>query len=74
MEKLFDSSPDRGRNQFAIDGPGANEGPVVLDRVPCSVCQHDVPLSEAVVAEATDYLMYFCGLDCYARWRNLLQA
>jgi Domain of unknown function (DUF3330) len=39
------------------------------DRVPCQVCQHDIPLSEAVVAEATDYVVYFCGLDCYERWR-----
>ncbi len=39
-----------------------------LDRVPCLVCQHDIPLSEAVVSEATDYVVYFCGLDCYERW------
>ena len=43
---------------------------VVLDSVPCNVCQHEVPTSEAVVAEATDYVVYFCGLDCYERWRN----
>ena len=47
---------------------------VALERVPCDVCQHEIPLSEAVVAEATDYVVYFCGLDCYARWRRLRQA
>jgi hypothetical protein len=38
--------------------------------VPCAVCEHEVPASEAVVAEAVDYMVYFCGLDCYERWRN----
>ena len=44
--------------------------PVVLDRVLCNVCEYEVPLSEAVVPEATDYMVYFCGLDCYERWRS----
>jgi hypothetical protein len=35
----------------------------------CAVCRHEVPLSEAVVPEATDYLIYLCGLDCYQQWR-----
>lgn len=43
---------------------------VPLERVPCDVCHHDIPLSEAVVAEATDYVVYFCGLACYDRWRR----
>jgi Domain of unknown function (DUF3330) len=38
-------------------------------QVRCAVCEHDVPLSEAVVPEASDYMAYFCGLDCYQRWR-----
>jgi Domain of unknown function (DUF3330) len=47
---------------------------VPLERVPCNVCQHDIPASEALVAEATDYVIYFCGLDCYDRWRHRGQA
>jgi len=43
---------------------------VILDRVPCNVCQHEDPASEALVAEATDYVVYFCGLDFYERWRK----
>jgi hypothetical protein len=39
-----------------------------LHQVFCSTCQHEVPLSEVVVAEAVDYVVYFCGLDCYERW------
>ena len=36
----------------------------------CSACEREVPISEAVVPEASDYMAYFCGLDCYARWRG----
>jgi len=28
----------------------------------------DVPLSEARIFEAVDYVAYFCGLECYSRW------
>ena len=47
---------------------------VPLERVPCHVCQHDIPISEAVAAEVTDYVVYFCGLDCYDRWRHQREA
>ena len=36
----------------------------------CSVCEHEVPVSEALVPEATDYVVYLCGLDCYERWSS----
>jgi Domain of unknown function (DUF3330). len=37
--------------------------------VSCRSCLNEIPLSEAVVPEASDYLPYFCSLDCYASWR-----
>ena len=43
---------------------------ILPQRISCSVCQHEVPLSEAVVPEAADYVAYFCSLDCYAAWRT----
>ena len=39
-------------------------------RVGCCSCGRDVPLSEAVVPEASDYVAYFCGLECYALWHS----
>jgi hypothetical protein len=42
--------------------------PVTL--VPCEVCRHEILLSEALPAEATEYVAYFCGLDCFHRWRG----
>jgi hypothetical protein len=38
--------------------------------ITCAVCLHEVPISEAIVPEATDYVVYLCGLDCYQRWRQ----
>jgi hypothetical protein len=32
--------------------------------------EQEVPVSEAVVPEAVDYVVHLCGLECYARWRN----
>jgi hypothetical protein len=40
-------------------------------RVACGVCLKEVPKSEAVSPEASDYVIYFCGLDCFATWKNL---
>lgn len=39
--------------------------------ISCAVCHHEIPLSAAVSREASDYVEYYCGLDCYERWRNL---
>jgi hypothetical protein len=39
-------------------------------QISCTVCEHEVPLSEAVVREASDYMAHFCGLECYERWRK----
>jgi hypothetical protein len=36
--------------------------------VPCEVCLKEIPRSEAVNAEAEDYVAHFCGLDCYRAW------
>lgn len=40
------------------------------DRIACKVCFKEIPLSEAVNEEATDYVLHFCGLECYAKWRK----
>jgi hypothetical protein len=42
--------------------------PVTLAPLSCNVCEHEIPGSEAVVAEAVDYVLYFCGYDCFQQW------
>ena len=45
--------------------------PVQEDRVACEVCLREVPRSESLVPEAADYVAYFCGLECFEKWKNL---
>jgi len=37
-------------------------------RVVCEVCLKEVPVSAAQSDEASDYVFYFCGSDCHAKW------
>ena len=39
--------------------------PVTLS---CAACQEEIPVSEQMSAEATDYVAHVCGLECYRRW------
>lgn len=36
--------------------------------VPCAQCMREVPVSEAKVFEAVDYVAYICGPECYSKW------
>lgn len=40
------------------------------ERVSCEVCLKEIPGSEAAMVEAVDYVVYFCGLDCYEKWKE----
>lgn len=42
--------------------------------VACNVCLKEVPASEAKSEEALDYVVHFCGLDCYQAWKKGQQA
>ena len=39
------------------------------EKVSCAVCLKEVPISEAKVDEAVDYVSHFCGLECYEKWK-----
>ena len=43
----------------------AAEGEIIA----CEVCLKEIPVSEARVEEAEDYISYFCGLECYDKWK-----
>lgn len=38
--------------------------------VQCEICLAEIPSSSAKSEEASDYVMYFCGLNCYEKWKN----
>ncbi len=40
------------------------------EKVPCEECLKEIPKSEAKIVEANDYVINFCGLDCYDKWRK----
>ncbi len=42
--------------------------PVSVETIHCDVCMKEIPVSEAKNAEAQDYVMHFCGLECYDQW------
>jgi hypothetical protein len=50
----------------------AESVPVEIETLSCELCLTEIPVSEANSEEATEYVVYFCGLDCYARWRQQL--
>lgn len=45
--------------------------PTELEKVACEVCLKEVPTSEARIREAQDYVLYYCGLECYERWAKM---
>lgn len=47
-----------------------NRKPHVIraDLVSCEVCMKEIPVSEARSEEASDYVVYYCGLECYQAW------
>ena len=47
-----------------------SEKPVELEHVSCEICMKEVPLNEAINPETDDYVVYFCGLDCYGKWKK----
>jgi hypothetical protein len=42
--------------------------PAEMELVPCAVCQKEIPKSVALSSEDVDYVLHFCGLDCYEEW------
>jgi hypothetical protein len=43
------------------------EEPEKIDR---ETCRKDISPSAAVTEEGEDYVMHFCGLDCYRAWKE----
>ncbi len=35
----------------------------------CEVCRKEIPRSVAQTYEGEEYVMHFCGLECYDSWK-----
>jgi hypothetical protein len=53
-----------------INDMQCNDEPTEGIMVACDICLKEVPASEAKNCEATDYVIHFCGLECYEKWRK----
>jgi YHS domain-containing protein len=38
--------------------------------VACEVCLMEIPKSAALSHEASEYVYYFCGDDCFRKWQQ----
>jgi Domain of unknown function (DUF3330) len=47
-----------------------SDKPAKADLVSCEVCLKEVHIAEAMVPEASDYFVHFCGLECYEKWKR----
>lgn len=41
--------------------------PSVDIKVSCDICQKEIPKSLALVAEAEEYVRYYCGPECFEK-------
>lgn len=44
--------------------------PIEIEQVSCEICMKEIPASEATIPEALDYVVHFCGLECYETWKR----
>jgi hypothetical protein len=44
--------------------------PRAPEKVSCALCRRQVPAEEALQQEGEDYLLWFCGLECYNSWKR----
>jgi len=58
---------------FAMQSPAAPLA-ISLRLISCHVCIKEIPYSELVNEEATDYVIYYFGLDCFDTWRHLAEV
>lgn len=45
-----------------------NDKLVELGLMSCEICMKEVPIDEALNPETADYIVFFCGLECYEQW------
>ena len=38
--------------------------------ISCDICMKEVSSDEGHVTEIDDYVMHFCGLECYDKWHK----
>ena len=44
------------------------------EHVSCDICMKEIPIDEANSFEAVDYVVHFCGLECFEKWKKKKQS
>jgi hypothetical protein len=44
------------------------------EHVSCDICLKEIPVDEAKSFEAVDYIVHFCGLECFDKWQQKKQS
>jgi hypothetical protein len=44
------------------------------EHISCSICMKEIPIDEASSFEAVDYVIHFCGLECFDKWKEKKQS
>ena len=58
------------RSEFEVAAMTNKTPPDKEENVACNVCLTEIPESVAVSSEADEYTQYFCGIECYDKWRD----
>lgn len=44
--------------------------PAEPELIDCEICLKEIPEAAAMTEEGKDYVLHFCGLECYAAWKQ----
>ena len=44
--------------------------PVEPELIACEICFREIPDTTVLSEEGEDYVLHFCGLECYAAWKE----
>ena len=45
-----------------------NDTVIEIGLLSFEVCMKEVPIDEATNPETADYIVFFCGLECFEQW------
>jgi len=52
----------------------ADQGSHALKMIACDTCKKVLPMADALAPEVADYVVHFCGTDCYETWVTQREA
>lgn len=41
------------------------------EHIACEICMKEIPIDQARSSEGSDYVVHFCGLECFEKWKQM---